>query len=48
MADVIRIFVELVWLALAIYGIVSVRKWNRSFAELHEKLSESLEESDNA
>ena len=32
------------WLALAVYGFISVHKWNVKFAELYEKISREMEE----
>ena len=32
------------WMALAVSGFVTLRKWNRRFQELYEKFSREMEE----
>lgn len=37
MYEVIRNIANIVWLVLGIYGLVSVRRWDKRFAELYER-----------
>lgn len=42
MAGIIEIVAAVAWLALAIATAMDLRKWNRRFSELYDKLKENL------
>lgn len=42
MAGIIEIVAATAWFALAIAATVDLRKWNRRFSELYDKLKEDL------
>jgi hypothetical protein len=44
MANLLENIACLLWIVLAVNGFINLKKWNKDFSELHDKLERQIED----
>ena len=40
---VVSIGATVIWIGIGIYGVICIRKWDKKFSELHDRLAKSID-----